>query len=37
LRVLDDHDELITIIPRTSRKELHRFKAYGKNTNRNTG
>jgi hypothetical protein len=35
LRVLDDHDELITTVPRTSRKELHRFKAYGKNTNHN--
>lgn len=29
LRVIDQHDELITIVPRTSTAEVSRFKAYG--------
>ena len=29
LRVLDEHDQVLTVVPRTSRKEVTRFKAYG--------
>lgn len=29
LRVLDLHDELITVVPRTNTAEVRRFKAYG--------
>jgi hypothetical protein len=27
--VLDQHDQVLTVVPRTSRKEVTRFKAYG--------
>jgi hypothetical protein len=33
LRVLDQHDEIITVVARTTRKEVSRYKAYG-HTNR---
>jgi hypothetical protein len=29
LRVLDQHHQVLTIVPRTSRKEVSRYKAYG--------
>jgi hypothetical protein len=29
LRVLDHHDDILTVVPRTSRKEVTRYKAYG--------
>jgi hypothetical protein len=29
LRVLDQHDQVLTVVPRTSRKEVTRFKVYG--------
>jgi transposase InsO family protein len=29
LRVLDQHDQVLTVVPRTSRKEVSRYKAYG--------
>jgi hypothetical protein len=29
LRVIDQHGELITTVPRTSTGEITRFKAYG--------
>jgi hypothetical protein len=29
LRILDQHDEVLTVVPRTSRKEVTRYKAYG--------
>jgi hypothetical protein len=29
LRVLDQHDQVLTVVPRTSRKEVTRYKAYG--------
>jgi hypothetical protein len=29
LRVLDQHDQVFTVVPRTSRKEVSRYKAYG--------
>jgi hypothetical protein len=29
LRVLDEHDQVLTVVPRTSRKEVTRFKVYG--------
>jgi len=32
LRVLDQHDEIITVVPRSSRKEVTRYKAYGHTT-----
>ena len=37
LRVYDHHDHLIKHVPRTSRKEVTRHKAYGHTTNRKTG
>lgn len=37
LRVLDERDELITTIPRTSHREVTRHKAYSHTANRNTG
>ena len=37
LRVYDHHDHLIKTIPRTSRKEVRRHKAYGHTTNHRTG
>jgi hypothetical protein len=30
LRVLDQHDEILTVVPRTSRKEVTRYKVYGR-------
>jgi hypothetical protein len=36
LRVYDHRDQLIKTIPRTSRKEVRRHKAYGHTTNRKT-
>ncbi|MDT7596975.1 MAG: hypothetical protein QOJ06_2521, partial [Pseudonocardiales bacterium] len=33
LRVYDQHDHLIKQVPRTSRKEVTRHKAYGHTTN----
>ena len=30
LRVLDQHHQVLTIVPRTSRKEVSRYKAYGR-------
>jgi hypothetical protein len=27
--VLDQHDHVLTVVPRTSRKEVTRYKAYG--------
>ncbi len=29
LRVLDQHDQVLTVVARTSRKEVTRYKAYG--------
>jgi 2-C-methyl-D-erythritol 4-phosphate cytidylyltransferase len=29
LRILDEHDEVFTVVPRTSHKEVTRYKAYG--------
>jgi len=29
LRVLDQHDDILTVVPRSSRKEVSRYKAYG--------
>ena len=29
LRVLDQHDHVLTVVARTSRKEVSRYKAYG--------
>jgi hypothetical protein len=29
LRILDQHDDILTVVPRTSRKEVTRYKAYG--------
>jgi hypothetical protein len=29
LRVLDQHNDIITVVPRSSRKEVSRYKAYG--------
>jgi len=29
LRGLDQHDDILTVVPRTSRKEVSRYKAYG--------
>jgi hypothetical protein len=37
LRVYDQHEHLIKHIPRTSRKEVTRHKAYGHTTNQKTG
>jgi hypothetical protein len=37
LRVYDQRDHLIKHVPRTSRKEVHRHKAYGHTTNHKTG
>jgi hypothetical protein len=37
LRVYDHRDPLIKTVPRTSRKEVTRHKAYGHTTNRKTG
>jgi hypothetical protein len=37
VRVLDERDELITVVPRTSTKDLKRHKAYGHSRNRKTG
>jgi hypothetical protein len=37
LRVYDHRDHLIKTIPRTSRKEVARHKAYGHTTNQKTG
>ena len=37
LRVYDHRDHLIKTIPRTSRKEVRRHKAYGHTTNHKTG
>jgi hypothetical protein len=37
LRVYDHHDHLIKNVPRTSRKEARRHKAYGHTTNHKTG
>jgi hypothetical protein len=36
LRVYDQREYLIKAVPRTSRKELTRHKAYGHSTNRKT-
>ena len=33
LWVLDQHDDILTVVPRTSRKEVSRYKVYG-HTNR---
>jgi hypothetical protein len=33
LRVYDQHDHLIKTVPRSSRKDVHRHKAYGHTTN----
>jgi hypothetical protein len=30
LRVLDEHDQVLTVVPRTSHKEVKRHKAYGR-------
>jgi transposase InsO family protein len=37
LRLYDQHDHLIKTVPRTSRKEVRRHKAYGHTTNQKTG
>jgi transposase InsO family protein len=37
LQVYDQHDHLIKHVPRTSRKEVTRHKAYGHTTNQKTG
>jgi transposase InsO family protein len=37
LRVLDDHEEVITTVPRTSQKPPSRHKAYGRNRTRTAG
>jgi hypothetical protein len=37
LRVYDQHEHLIKNLPRTSRKEVTRHKAYGHTTNQKTG
>jgi hypothetical protein len=37
LRIYDHHDHLIKTVPRTSRKEVTRHKAYGHTTNHKTG
>ena len=37
LRVYDQRNHLIKTVPRTSRKEVHRHKAYGHTTNQKTG
>jgi hypothetical protein len=37
LRVYDQHDHLIKQVPRTSRNEVTRHKAYGHTTNQKTG
>jgi len=37
LRLYDHHDHLIKTLPRTSRKEVRRHKAYGHTTNQKTG
>jgi hypothetical protein len=37
LRIYDHRDHLIKTIPRTSRKEIRRHKAYGATTNQKTG
>ncbi|MGH3814459.1 MAG: hypothetical protein ACRDUV_18730, partial [Pseudonocardiaceae bacterium] len=37
LRVYNQHDHLIKNVPRTSRKEVRRHKAYGHTTNHKTG
>jgi len=37
LRGLDERDDLITLAPCTSTKDLKRHKAYGHSRNRNTG
>ncbi|MCA1835807.1 MAG: IS481 family transposase, partial [Actinobacteria bacterium] len=37
LRVYNQRDHLIKTVPRTSRKEVHRHKAYGHTTNQKTG
>jgi hypothetical protein len=37
LRVYDQHEHLIKNVPRTSRKEVARHKAYGHTTNQKTG
>ncbi|MGH3673924.1 MAG: hypothetical protein ACRDSH_25365 [Pseudonocardiaceae bacterium] len=37
LRVYDHHEHLIKTVPRTSRKQVRRHKAYGHTTNHKTG
>ncbi len=37
LRVYDQREHLIKNVPRTSRKEVRRYKAYGHTTNQKTG
>jgi hypothetical protein len=37
LQVYDQHEHLIKKVPRTSRKEIRRHKAYGHTTNHKTG
>ncbi|GEL16396.1 hypothetical protein [Pseudonocardia asaccharolytica] len=37
LRVLDERDEPITVVSRTSTTDLKRHKAYGHSRNRNAG
>jgi hypothetical protein len=37
LRVYDPREHLIKTVPRTSRKEVRRHKAYGHTTNQKTG
>jgi hypothetical protein len=37
LRIYDQRDHLIQTVPRTSRKEVRRHKAYGRTTNHTTG
>jgi hypothetical protein len=37
LRVYDHRDQLIKNVPRTSRKEVRRHKAYGHTTHHQTG
>ena len=37
LRLYDHRDHLIKTVPRTSRKEVRRHKAYGHTTNHQTG
>jgi hypothetical protein len=37
LRVYDQRNQLIKTVSRTSRKEVHRHKAYGQTTNHQTG